>query len=62
MARVCAVIANCAPRGKDKHKTFSEDDFMPRFRKAPKKRQTADEMLEIAKIFTAANGGEIVMQ
>lgn len=56
-ALLCAVIANCAPREKGA-KAFTPEDFMPR--SAPKRPQTPDEMLEIAKIYCLANGGEIV--
>ena len=47
-----SVVAN-ANRGKNQ-KPFKVDDFMPRFEK---QEQTTDQMLQIAQMLTAVNGG-----
>jgi len=53
-AITASTIANV--NRKAKSKAHSVEDFMPKFEK--KKKQSTDQMLQIASMFTAASGGE----
>lgn len=53
-ALICSVIANV---NRQKGKPFQPSDFMPKEEKP--KRMTTEEMLEILKQVTLANGGEV---
>lgn len=53
-ALICSVIAN-VHRGKGK--PYKPDDFMPKEKK--KEKMTINEMVEMLKVVTLANGGEV---
>ena len=53
-AITASTIANI--NRKPKSKAHSVEEFMPKFKK--KKKQSVDEMIQMAKMFTAASGGE----
>ena len=54
-ALICATIANV---NRKKGKAYSPDDFMPKIKKKPKQ-MSIEEMVEILKQVTVANGGEV---
>jgi hypothetical protein len=54
-ALICSVIANV---NRKKGKTFSPMDFMPKEKKKPKQ-MSANELVEVLKQITLANGGEV---
>jgi hypothetical protein len=57
-ARICCILANINRDTKKKRKPFTEDDFMPQ-EKAKNKPQTPEQMANILKLFTIANGGKV---
>lgn len=54
-ALICSVIANA---NRSKGKPFTPSDFMPQEKKKRKK-MTTEEMVEMLKQITLANGGEV---
>ena len=54
-ALICSVIANVHRR---KGKAFSPSDFMPKEKKKQKK-MSVDELVDVLKMVTLANGGEV---
>lgn len=54
---VASVIAN-TNRSKGQ-KAFTPQDFMPRKKPPPRKRQTIDEQMALARAITRANGGKV---
>jgi len=57
-AIVAATVANTARDPKRRRRSFQASEFMPRFERLEKGRQTWEEQLQIVEMFNVAFGGE----
>lgn len=57
-AIVASTMANTARDPKRRRRPFQPSDFMPKFERKVKKRQTWEEQLRIVEMFNVAFGGE----